>query len=81
MILDYDDEADVMYIVFEETEAPCSYAENQNGDLLRIDKKSMRVVGCTVPFFSARVKEKGHVDIPGIGGVPLDVEATGLLYA
>lgn len=82
MTLDYDDDADVLYIVFEETGGPFSYVENGRGDILRIDKPTNRVVGCTVPFLMKRFHvNSGEIRIPEVGGVPFNDEAKELLSA
>jgi hypothetical protein len=56
------------------------FVENESGDLLKIDKSTHRVVGCTIPFFAARTK-RGKIVIPEIGAVPFNDVANELLSA
>jgi len=72
MTLSYDKHADVLYIAFEAL-SPDKYVfvENEQGDVLKLDRIDNHVVGCTIPFFLARLK-KGKIDIPEIGGGPLN---------
>jgi hypothetical protein len=67
MTMSYDKNADVLYVTFEPV-APGSYVfvENEAGDVLKLDRATRRVVGCTVLFFAARAK-KGRIEIPEIG--------------
>ena len=75
----YDKEADVLYITFEQASPEeYLYVENKQGDVLRLNKKSGHVVGCTIPYFSKRAaKHKLH--IPEIGHVPFNKLAKSLL--
>jgi uncharacterized protein YuzE len=63
MTLSYDRESDVLYITFEAM-APEAYSfvENEYGDVLKIDKLSHRVIGCTITFFAKRAR-KGKIFI------------------
>jgi hypothetical protein len=81
MTLSYHKEADVLYVTFE-TLPPDAYVfvENESGDVLKIDKKTRRVVGCTIPFFARRAK-LGKVVVPEIGAVPFNDIADTLLSA
>jgi hypothetical protein len=81
MTLSYDQSADVLYVTFERLpQQNCIYVENEQGDVLRLDKYTKRVVGCTIPFFSERAA-KGKVTVPEIGEVPFNRYAEGLLSA
>lgn len=72
MTFSYDKSADVLYITFEVVPPEkYVYTENEHGDLLKLDRVSHRVVGCTIPFFIARAR-KGKIEIPEIGGVPFN---------
>jgi uncharacterized protein YuzE len=81
MTLSYDGKADVLYISFEAL-PPHTYAyvENESGDILKIDRVSRRVIGCTIPFFKERSK-RGRIVIPEIGAVPFNEVADLLLSA
>ena len=79
MTLSYDKEADVLYITFELLpQQSYVYVENESGDILRLNKRDGRVIGCTVPFFSKRAKD-GKLDIPEVGRVPFNDLARALL--
>ena len=54
------------------------FVENEAGDILKLDRKSRRVVGCTVPGFLARAKQ-GKVSIPEVGSVPFNDIAEALV--
>jgi uncharacterized protein YuzE len=72
MTLSYDKSADVLYVTFEKAEpGTYVYTENQNGDILRLDRESGRVVGVTIPFFAKRSKV-GKIVIPEVGAVPFN---------
>ena len=79
MTASYDKEADVLYITFERLPAEdYVYVENESGDVLRLNKKSGRVVGCTIPYFAKRATQH-KLDIPEIGTVPFNDLAKELL--
>lgn len=81
MIMSYDKNADVMYVTFEAL-PPDAYlfVENETGDILKIDRSTRHVVGCTIPFFLRRAK-RGKIIIPEIGAVPFNEIADELLSA
>ena len=72
MTLSYDKHADVLYVTFEAA-PPDTYIfiENELGDVLKVDRTTRRVVGCTIPGFLARAKQ-GKVSVPEIGAVPFN---------
>jgi len=75
----YDKDADVLYVTFEDL-PPAAYlfVENEAGDVLKIDRNTRRVVGCTIPFFAKRAK-RGKIIIPEVGAVPFNDVADELL--
>jgi uncharacterized protein YuzE len=79
MTISYDKRGDVLYITFEPL-APSAYivVENENGDILKIDNQSKRVVGVAIPSFKKRY-EKGNIQVPEIGAVPFNEIAEELL--
>ena len=81
MVISYDKKADVLYVMFEAL-PPDAYlfVENEAGDILKIDRKTHRVIGCTIPFFAGRAKQ-GRIVIPEIGAVPFNEIAEELLSA
>ena len=82
MTLSYDKLADVLYITFEAI-SPNDYifVENQDGDVLKVDRASNRVVGITILSFAARTKKGGKIIVPEVGGVPFNEFAKELLHA
>jgi hypothetical protein len=66
MKIDYDRQADVLYITLLRGKRSCRYVENGHGAILRIDRVTSELVGCTIPMFSRRVSH-GGLDIPEIG--------------
>jgi uncharacterized protein YuzE len=78
MTFSYDANADVLYITFEHISRPAVYIENDNGDILRIDEQSGKIVGCTILFFLHRAKD-GVISVPEIGMVPFNQIANNLL--
>ena len=81
MTLSYDKLADVLYVTFETLPSDAYiYVENEAGDVLRLDRISKRVVGCTILAFAERAAQ-GKVMIPEIGPVPFNELAEGLLHA
>jgi uncharacterized protein YuzE len=76
--LSYDRDADVLYITFENLpNQKYIYVENENGDVLRLDSKTKRVVGVTILGFSRRASET--IVIPEIGSVPFNELAAALI--
>jgi len=65
MTFNYDHIADVLYVTFEQSTTGVSYIENREGDILRIDKKSGKIVGVTVVFFLRRAK-LGPITVPEV---------------
>jgi uncharacterized protein YuzE len=78
MTFSYDSDADVLYVTFERSLHPAQYIENDNGDILRIDEQSGKIVGCTILFFLQRAKT-GTISVPEIGVVPFNQIANNLL--
>ncbi len=63
MTLSYDSDADVLYIsIVPAPQGSYVYAENENGDVLKLDKRTSKVVGVTVIGLRARVK----IDLPSV---------------
>ena len=80
MTFSYDDEADVLYLTFEDYKGRASYVENNSGDILRIHPESGKILGVTVPFFMKRSK-RGDISIPEVGVVPFNSILTNLLHS
>jgi uncharacterized protein YuzE len=81
MRLSYDAIGDVLYIAFE-TLPPGKYIviENEQGDVLKIDPETKRVIGCSILSFKLRSR-RGNIQIPEIGSVPFNDMAAELLSA
>jgi len=45
--------------------------ENAAGDILRLDRKSKKIIGCTIPAFAERAA-RGTIVIPEVGPVPFN---------
>jgi hypothetical protein len=68
----YDKQGDVLYVTFERLPGQkYIYVENKNGDVLRLNKKTQRVVGCTITAFSKRAGIK-RLNVPEVGPVPFN---------
>ncbi len=81
MTLSYDKRADVLYVTFEvATPESYAYVENESGIVLKVDRSSKRIVGCTIPFFASRAAS-GKIVIPEIGGTQLTEIMKGMLHA
>jgi uncharacterized protein YuzE len=75
MKLSYNPDSDVLYVTFGRRPPKGSvFIENRNGDIIRLDKKTRKVIGCTIPFFSRRAGKDG-IPIPEIGDVPFNRSA------
>jgi uncharacterized protein YuzE len=76
MKIQYDKSADVLYVTLEYC-APqqCRFVENENGDVLRIDRTNDRVVGVTVISFLLRIRKGLDVVVPEIGSIPFKEQA------
>ncbi len=80
MTASYDKDADVLYITFERLPAKdYVYVENESGDILRLNKRGGRVVGCTIPFFCKRAAQN-NLTVPEIGPIPFNELAEELLH-
>lgn len=66
MTLDYDEPADVLYITFATRESEARYLETARGQILRLNKRSGKVLSCTIPMFSVRASS-GELLIPEVG--------------
>jgi hypothetical protein len=66
MTLAYDRSADVLYITFASSKAAARYVETEHGQILRISKRTGKLLSCTIPMFSRRASE-GTLVIPEIG--------------
>jgi len=79
MTLSYDKKADVLYVAFEPAvPGTYIYVENENGDILKLDRNTKQVVGCTIPFFATRAAG-GPVVVPEVGPVPFNEVAEEIL--
>jgi uncharacterized protein YuzE len=74
----YDDLTDVLYVTFEQSGGRVTYIENDEGDVLRMDQSSGRIVGVTIMFFLRRARE-GPIIVPEISTVPFNQIASNLL--
>lgn len=54
MTLSYDQNADVMYIVFRPANGRVVYIETDEEAILRVEEETNTVVSVTIPYFSTR---------------------------
>lgn len=75
MKLDYDRAADVLYVTFAESKAPARYVELSEGVVVRLSKRTGKVLSCTVAMFTKR----GPTSIPELTeiGVAAALRSTG----
>lgn len=81
MKFDYDKSADVLYVtVADRDPSSCRFPENDNGDVLWVDKSTGETVGVTIIKFLLRVEQGYSIDVPEIGStLPLKKQAARLL--
>ena len=68
MRINYALHADVLYVVFADTQNRCAYVELDSGVICRVDEITDKVVGITVPDFKRRVENKESIQIPELDG-------------
>ncbi len=71
MNISYDQGADVLYVTFEGCENIVGeYVETVEGNVLRIDPSTQRVIGFTIISFAKRLDKNHEISIPEIGALP-----------
>jgi hypothetical protein len=66
MTFNYDDLTDVMFITFvDRVTGPCINIETSPSTVLRVEKNTNNIVGVTILYFLAQVKE-GSLDLPEV---------------
>jgi len=58
----FDDETEVMRIVFETEAGPCTYFETPTG-IVRIERGTNKLISITIPFFYEKLAE-GSLSLP-----------------
>jgi uncharacterized protein YuzE len=71
MKISYDEQADVLYLRFEDVDAVCDYIEPTPGAVLRVNPATGRIVGCTIIAFQERLQKSGKIVVPEIASQPL----------
>lgn len=66
----YDDLTDVMHVQFEAKSGPCIHVESPSGSILIIERGTNRLVGISILYFDAKLKE-GALSLPELGSVSL----------
>lgn len=61
MRINYALHADVLYVVFTDTQNRCAYVELDSGVICRVNEITDKVVGITVPDFKRRVQNKESI--------------------
>jgi uncharacterized protein YuzE len=79
MKFSYDDDADVLYIKFADAPGRVTYIENENGDILRLNKATGEIVGVTIQLFMRRIKGGEAINIPEVGIIPFNSIVDSLL--
>jgi uncharacterized protein YuzE len=78
MTFSYDDDADVLYVTFEDYKGRATYIENTGGDILRVHPESGKILGVTIPFFLKR-SAHGEINVPEVGMVPFNTIMSSLI--
>lgn len=79
MNISYDEQADVLYLRFEDVDDGCDYIEPTPGAVLRVDPRSGHIVGCTIIAFQERLHKSGKISVPQINGQLLPNELRALI--
>jgi uncharacterized protein YuzE len=67
MRITYSKAVDMLYLSFTPPIGKVATVENKNGDLLRIDKETGKVVGVTIQLFLYRIGTGEKIEIPELG--------------
>ncbi len=70
MKISYSNDADVLYLTFSEQRSGATYIEKENGDILRVDVATGKLLGVTIQLFMYRVRNGERIDIPEVGNIP-----------
>ena len=82
MKFQYDNAADVLYVTLEDRPPQqCRFVENENGDVLKVDRTTDELVGVTVISFMLRIKKGLDVVVPEIGAAPFKKQAKRIMKA
>ncbi|MGP8174301.1 MAG: DUF2283 domain-containing protein [Terracidiphilus sp.] len=66
MRITYNQEVDVLYISLVPPTGRVASVENANGDLLRIDTLTDKIIGVTIQLFMHRVRLGEKIEVPEI---------------
>jgi uncharacterized protein YuzE len=67
MRITYSAEVDMLYISLVPPTGKVATVENANGDLLRIDTLTDRIIGVNIQLFKYRTKKGERIEVPEIG--------------
>jgi uncharacterized protein YuzE len=67
MRVTYSNDVDMLYISFTPPAGRVASVENGNGDLLRIDTSTGKIVGVTIQLFLYRTGNGEKIEVPEIG--------------
>jgi uncharacterized protein YuzE len=67
MRITYSKDADVLYLSFTPATGKVATVENANGDLLRIDTTTGKIIGVTIQLFMYRIGTGEKIEIPEVG--------------
>jgi len=63
----YSKDADILYISFTPSTGKVASVENANGDIMRIDTSTGKIVGVTIQLFMYRIGTGEKIEIPEVG--------------
>jgi len=69
MRISYSKDADVLYLNFSEQRSGATYIEKENGDILRVDIATGKILGATIQLFMYRIRSGERIEIPEIGDI------------
>lgn len=67
MRITYSKDADILHISFTPPTGKVASVENENGDILRIDKETGKIIGVAVQLFMYRIGNGEKIEIPEAG--------------
>lgn len=67
MRVTYSKDVDMLYISFTTPTGRVSSVENENGDLLRIDISSGKIIGVNIQLFLYRISAGEKIEVPEVG--------------
>jgi uncharacterized protein YuzE len=66
MRITYSEDADILFLSFSAPAGKIVSVENENGDILRVDRSSGKIVGVSIQLFMQRIKSGEKIEVPEI---------------